>query len=261
MNLEQLVDHVRHHRAYTHTIFHSWVKAKPRPDVVGALFHHIQSLCACSRPAWNFEVALTALDRPNECKIFKNIVKSEEDHGPQLATMAALIVNRAAHEPVFPDLHEQTQVERGLQAFSSRFFGSLPGYDRATGSLPQDRRVRAVFDRRKEVDRDSTYRNIGALLAIEMLANGQIIPGEQHCLVESGLYGLAMDDVGMEYLREHAGDDGAEQWHEQQATQAVGAMLDAGSAALIFDGTRECLDAVCGLWDLLEATLLQPASA
>ncbi len=258
MSLNTLVEYVRNHRGYTHPIFHNWARAKPRPDVVGALFHHIQSLCACSRPAWNLEGALRALDRPNECKIFSSIVKSEEDHGPQLATMAGYIVNCAAHEQVFPALEKQSDVETGLRGFSAKFFGTLPGYDKTKGWTVQDRRISAVFERRKLADRDSTFRNIGTLLAIEMIANGHIIPGEQHCLVDSGLYALDLQSSEMEYLREHAGDDGAEKWHEEQATLAVGNMLDASTEPLIFDGVRECMDAVCGLWDLLDATLLQP---
>jgi hypothetical protein len=256
MTLSELVAYVEGHRAYTHPIFDHWGASRPQPDVIGAMFHHIGSLCACSRPAWSFETALAELDRPEECQILKSIVNSEEDHGPQLAVMAGHIVNCAAREAVIPDLNQQVDVERRLRAFSARFFDALPSYSRETGMLAQDRRVKAVFDRRKLSSRDATLGNVGALLAIEMLANGHIIPGEVRCLVDSELYGASMATPEMEYLREHAGDEGAECWHEEEAKRAVGAMLDCETEALIFGGLRECLDAVCGLWDLLDSTLL-----
>ena len=54
--IDQLVSHVRAHRCYNHPIFKHWVEANPKPEVIGAFFHHMEGLCTASRAGWNFEI-------------------------------------------------------------------------------------------------------------------------------------------------------------------------------------------------------------
>lgn len=254
--IEDLTAHIRAHRCYRHPIFMHWAEVRPDPRAVGALFHHIQTLCACTRPGCAFTDGLAALEYAEGTDILRRIVQSEEDHGPQLATMAGFIVNRAAREPVFSDLSDQVAIEDGLRSSSRHLFGALPGYDRGAATLVQDRAVRTVFELREKADPESTYRNVGSLLAIEMLANNHIIPGEQSCLIDSGYYGDIADAPEMHYLREHGGEAGAESWHEQEAIRAVAGVLRHDTEALIRQGADACLDTIVGLWDLLDVTLL-----
>ncbi|MEO7732257.1 MAG: hypothetical protein ABIY55_14895 [Kofleriaceae bacterium] len=256
MQAQTLVDHIRNHRAYNHPLFHHWAEVRPDAETIGALFHHIQRLCACTRPALNFENGLNRLQLDEESEILASIIKSEADHGPQLATMAAHIANRRSGKPLFIDLTDQHAVEAQLAEYSQRKLGAFPGYSAATSSLPEDRRVWEVFDRRANDDAEFTYLNIGALLAIELLANGHIIPGEVHCLLESGLYGLDIDDREMEYLKEHAGEAGAENWHERAAIRAVEGVLSPSNEQLVVKGANDCLDSIAALWDVLDKGLL-----
>src|SRR4051812_6348793 len=132
----------------------------------------------------------------------------------------------------------------------------LPGYAPVTGLMRQTRKAIQVFDRRKRADRESTVRNLGSALALEMISNGQLIPGEKHALVDSGLYGATLDDPEMHYLLEHYGEIGAEQQHEKNAVTAVAAVLNDETRPLIMEGVDDFLDSLVSLWDLLDSALL-----
>lgn len=254
--LDEIVHSIRSHRCYHHPMFEHWLAVKPSWEVIGTFLHHMQCTCSASRPGWAFEVGLEKLGL--QTKTLRAIVASEENHGPHLATMAAFLMNRAAGRTVCPHVHDQDAIEAVMRDCSRRFFGALPGYDMETGRLKQDRRVAMVYARRRQTDRESTLRNIGTLLATEIIAAGHVFPGELRCFFESGFYGVKRDDPEMEYLFEHAGSEGAEAWHAETAIAATGEVLDAENAALIRAGAEEILDALAQMWDILDAALLMP---
>jgi hypothetical protein len=253
----QLSRFVRGHRCYTHPVFMNWAIVDPAPEVVGALFHQIQKFCASTRPGWNFPEGLRRIGLHEQGRLIEEIVASESGHGPELATMAGHIINRAARRKVCLDLQDQEAVESELKNFSDQLLRQLPGYDRATGLTAQARRVIAVVERRKEVDADSTYQNLGAVLALEMISNRQFIPGEKHCLVDSGLYGATLEEPEMHYLLEHWGEVGAEEKHEKSAMAAVSAVEVRGVASLLMGGAKDLLESLTNLLDVLDAALLQ----
>lgn len=254
---QKLADHIRNHRCYSHPVFQNWARVAPSPEAIGALFHQIQSFCASTRPGWNLPQGVAALGLSTESHLIQEIVDSEEDHGPELATMAGYILNKAAGHPVCSELDDQHAVEATLKRFSDELLGSLPGYDPKTGLTVQARKAIAVFDRRKSIDRQDTYRNLGAALALEMISNRQLIPGEKHCLLDSGLYGVDIDEPEMHYLQEHWGEVGAEQMHENNAVAVVASVMTAENEALFKEGADEFLDSLASLWDLLDSSLLQ----
>lgn len=255
--IDDVVEYVRTHRAYRHPVFESWAVVRPDPVTIGALFHQIQNFCASTRPGGVFPDALASHGLAGEGALMQEIVESEEDHGPELATMAGYIVNQAAGSPVCPDLYDQEAVEGQLREYSDQLLGSLPGYDPAGGLAVQTRRAISVFDGRQDGSREATIRNLGTAIALEMVSNNHLIPGEKHCLVDSALYRAAMDQPEMHYLLEHYGEIGAEQQHEKNAIQAVDSILDADTAPLVMAGAQDFLDALEKFWDFLESTLLQ----
>ncbi len=257
VTISDLVERVKNHRCYSHPIFKNWVKVEPEPPAVGALFHQIQSFCASTRPGWNFPTALKAHGLHRQSELLEEIVESESGHGPELATMAGFIVNQSADKPVFSDLYNQEKVEEKLKEFSDQLLGSLPGYDLETGLTAQVRKAIGVFDHRKLTDIENTYRNLGTTLALEMISNQQLIPGEKYCLVDSGIYNADLDAPEMHYLLEHWGEVGAEQHHEQNARTAVELALKTEYAHLVIEGADDFLDSLTGLWDVLDAALLQ----
>ncbi len=256
-SIEELLEHIRNHCCYTHPVFKNWAAVAPVPEVVGALFHQIQCFCASTRPGWNFPMALESLGLQGESKLLQEILESEEDHGLELATMAGFILNRAAKREICPDIYDQVAVEAKLKEYSNQLLSGLPGYDLETGLTAQARKVLSVFERRKLTNRESTFRNLGSTLALEIIANRQVIPGEKHCLVDSGLYEANMDDREMHYLVEHWGEIGAEQQHEKNASAAIMSVLNEESEPLIMEGVNDFLDSLASLWDILDAALLQ----
>ncbi|HKS47436.1 MAG TPA: hypothetical protein VJT49_20470 [Amycolatopsis sp.] len=254
--VDDLVSRIRGHHCYTHPLFDHWAQVSPESEVVGALFHQIRSFCDVTRPGGKFPDALARHKLSSESALLQEIVESEENHGPELATMAGYIVNKAAGRQVFGDLYDQELVESGLKEFSDQLLANLPGYDPKAGLLAQTRRARAAFDGRQQDDRESTIRNLGVALALEMISNRQLIPGEKTALVDSGHYGASLEDTEMHYLLEHWGEIGAEQQHEKNAIAAVGSVLNEETEALIVEGVDTFLDSLAALWDVLDSALL-----
>lgn len=259
--IDDVVNHIRSHRCYDHPVFTSWAVVRPDAVTVGALFHQIQNFCAATRPGGVFPDALVAHGLAGEGKLMQEIVDSEEDHGPELATMAGHIVNRAAGADVCGDLYDQAGVEAALRSYSDQLLGSLPGYGEDDGLAVQTRQAISVFDGRQDGSREATIRNLGTAIALEMISNNHLIPGEKHCLVDADLYGATMEQPEMHYLVEHYGEIGAEQQHEKNAITAVASILDDETAPLVMEGARNFLDALEKFWDFLESSLLQSGYA
>ena len=255
--IDDLLTHVRSHRCFSHPVFEHWAEVNPRPEVVGALFHQIQKFCASTRPGGEFPAALEKLGLDSESRLMHEIVESEEDHGPELATMAGYIVNRASGESTCPDLANQDAVEAVLKNYSDQLLGSLPGYDRESGLTVQARRAIEVFERRFDPSRETTFKNLGTALALEIISNRHLIPGEKHCLIDSGIYQSSIDDTEMHYLLEHWGEAGAEQQHERNAVEAVASVIDEETEPLVVQGMNDFLDSLTALWDVLDSALLQ----
>jgi hypothetical protein len=260
MAIQELVEHIKSHRCASHPVFQDWARNEPSPKVIGALFHQIRSFCDATRPGHSLPEALKQLGLGEGGELLQEIVASEEDHGPHLATMAGHIVNRAAGQTVCADLYDQKAVEGTLKDYSDEILGTLPGYDRETGLMPQTRAARAVFDRRKRMDEQSVYRSLGTTLALEIISNRHLIPGEKHCLVDRGLYDASMDEAEMYYMLEHFGETGAEAMHEQHAINAVGSVITSANEPLVREGVDDFLNSLTALWDLLDTALLESGS-
>ena len=257
MSLATVVAHIEAHRCYTHPFFDNWAGRELPPVVLGALFHQIRHFCDATRPGGNFPEGLRRLGLRDGAALIEEIVASEANHGRDLAVMAGYILNCAAGREVCRRVDDQVAVERTLKDLSDQVFGPWPGYDPATGLLPQTRAAKAVFERRELTDEGSTYRNLGTTLALELLANRLIIPGEVRCLVGSKRYGVSLADREMHYLAEHYGEAGAEAEHEQKALAALAPVVTPAAEALVTAGADELLGALAELLDQLDRVVLQ----
>lgn len=252
---EALIDRIKTHRVFEHAFYEHWAAAPPSPEVSGALFHQVQSFCSSTRPGGEFPGALRSLGWEEQALLIEEIVDSEAGHGPELATMAGHIVNRTG-DPVFGDVYDTERVEAWLKEQSDRILSGLPGYDRKTGLTPQAAAAIAVFERRYSADAETTVRNLGTALALEIISNQSLIPGEMRALVDSGHYKTNIEEPEMHYLEEHWGDSGAEQQHEANVIKAVSSVMDETNSAQIEQGVEDFLSALCALWDVLDAALL-----
>lgn len=257
MLVDDVVARVKAHRCYTHPIFEHWAQNAPSTETIGALFHQIRSFCDSTRPGLNLPEGLRNLGLKTESRLLEEIVQSEEDHGPELAAMAGHIINRSAGKTLCPNVFDQASVEGKLKEYSDQLLNSLPGYDPKTGLMPQTRNAIAVFERRKDMDEKSVYRNLGTTLALEMISNRQLIPGEKLCLVDSGLYDATLEEPEMHYLMEHWGEAGAEAMHEQNGINAIAQVLSPTTLPLVREGADDFLNSVAAMWDLLDSALLE----
>ncbi|AZS75799.1 hypothetical protein DDE74_37315 [Streptomyces lydicus] len=259
---DTLIDRIKTHRVFDHPLYEHWAATPPSAEVSGALFHQVQSFCAATRPGGEFPTALRSLGWNEQALLIEEIVDSESGHGPELATMAGHIVNRTGSQ-VFDDVYDTTRVEAWLKSSSDRLLAGLPGYDRETGLTPQAAAAIEVFRRRFSSDAETTVRNLGTALALEIISNQSLIPGEKRALVDSGHYKADIDEPEMHYMAEHWGDDGAEQQHEANVIKAVSSVMDASNSEQIEQGVEDFLSSLCALWDVLDAALLasglQPA--
>jgi hypothetical protein len=258
LTVDELVREIRTHRAYTHPIWDHWAARRPPPRSLAALFHQIQCFCASTRPGLAFPDGLDALGLDQQSKLIREIVASESGHGADLALMAGHLVNRSSPSVVFEEIDSQEKVEQGLKRYSDLLLGDKPGYDHATGLLPETAAAIAVFRRRNDASRTATWKNLGTALALEIISNRSLIPGEKRAIVDSGNYGVTLGDPEMHYLAEHWGEVGAEQHHEDNVVEAVTAALDVANAGLIREGVRDFLDSLAALWDTLDRLLIQP---
>lgn len=257
MLVSDIVANVKAHRCYSHAVFQHWSAKAPSTETIGALFHQIRNFCDSTRPGHNLPVALQQLGLITGSDKLQEIVESEENHGPQLATMAGHIMNRSAGRMVCPNVFDQAAVESTLKECSDKLLGALPGYDRTTGLMPQTKKAIAVFDARRNTDEQSVYRSLGTTLALEIISHRQLIPGEKHCLVDSGLYDATLEEPEMFYLKEHFGETGAEAMHEQFAIEALVSVLQPSNMALVQQGADDFLDSLAATWDVLDAALLE----
>jgi hypothetical protein len=253
----ELVDEIKEHRLFSHPMFKHWAQSAPSPEVLGAMFHQIQCFCASTRPGLNFPEGLRSIGLQRASELIDGIVASESGHGPELATMAAHVINQIASQPVFTDLYDQVAIEAKLKEFSNGIMGGLPGYDHQTGLTTQARKAIQVFEKRSLSDPETTLTSLGASLALEIVSNQHLIPGEKTSLIDSGIYGVSLDEAEMHYLAEHWGECGAEQQHERYVIEAIDAVMTPDNESLIFAGAFGFLDSLAQLWDIIDASLLQ----
>lgn len=256
MSAENLISYIKGHPCYSHPIFSNWAKVNPEKEVVAALFHQIRCFCDSTRPVHNLPLSLIENGFSEESELVKSIAVSEENHGPELATMAGYILNKMSKEEIFSDLYDQENLEKFLKSNSDELLSQLPGYDKENGLLIQNKIARNVFETRKKTDKTSMLINLGITLALEMISNRQLIPGEKHCLIDSNLYNASLEDEGMHYLKEHWGEVGAEAMHEKTAVDAINTTLTAETKDLIFRGAKVFLDSLASLWNTLDSALL-----
>lgn len=257
MTVQSLVAYIQEHRCLSHPIFNHWAEAKPNPEKVAALFHQIRSFCDATRPVHNLAEGLMSHGFSKESGLVKQIGGSEENHGPELATMAGHILNKMNPAPMFADVYSQDVVEAHLKACSDALLSHYPGYDTETGLLTQNHQARNVFEGRKYTDEHYVLKNLGTTLALEMTSNRHLIPGEKLCLVDSKLYDVNLDEKEMHYLAEHWGETGAEAMHEQAALDAIQSVMRDENKEIVFQGARDFLDSLAALWDILDEQLLK----
>ncbi|MEL7067519.1 MAG: hypothetical protein AAGN15_02565 [Cyanobacteria bacterium J06581_3] len=252
----ELVRYIRSHDCYNHPIFHHWVEVCPSPQVVAAFFFQLKCFCSATRYGWNFPESLKSFNLNSASKLLEDIVDSEVGHGADLSKMAGFVINRATKSNLFKELSNQETVEAQLKYYSDALLGHLYGYNHDSGLTVETKNAASIFERRKLVDYESTIMNLGSALALELVSNNHLIPGLKYCLIDSGLYNVRLDIPEMYYIKEHWGELGAEQQHENLMIEAINSAHSSANMYWLTKGASELLDSLLILWRLLDRTLL-----
>jgi hypothetical protein len=218
--MPRVLEAIEAHRALRHPLFQEMAKHKLSLKYRELFFREMGEFCRASR---DFGVLADHLDRWNikgnaeAAQAVREIAKSEEDHAAEFEAMA----KHLTENPEF----SATDGER------------FQATERAAGH----------FSTRRSESRLLVDASLGALIAVELLTHRHIIPGEITAFVTSGHYGVSLDDPGMQYLKNHAGDLRAESKHEELVLTRV-----ANLETNIFSfGATEFLDDVATWYDIL----------
>ncbi len=256
---DKIKAYITSHRCYQHSLFFDWAKANPSYNIVAPCLHQIRCFCDSTRIDHNFSTALRHHGYTEEADLQNEIVESESTHYDELLIMAAYIVNCSAKKTIIHDINDVIQIGYILRITSNLYFCNVPNYNQETGLIKQTREAIDIFEKRKKTDLHNTWRNIGATIALETISHQQLIPGEKHAFVDSGIYGITLEDPPMHYLKKHWGEHGAEKQHETNAYTILDAILDDGNARYIMEGISGFLDSVAALWDRLDEAILMKA--
>lgn len=205
----QFTDRIEGHGVLAHQLFQRMANKRLGAAQLAAFLHQMGFFCTASRPCHDLPGALRAAGYAHEAGHVQAIADSEAEHREKFAVMAVYLVNKAAGSAIIPERGELASMEDALRGQAAKLV-CKPG-----ALLPETLEASAVFDVRREHGDAAVARAVGVGLAIEVLAHRSIVPGEVLAFVESGFYGVTLDDPSLGYLKEHAGEEGAEAWHAE----------------------------------------------
>lgn len=224
----KILSDIEAHPALRHTVFQTLAARMYPPEVLTNYLVNMATFCAASRWPGTMFQEFDAVKCRHACDAIDKILASEQGHEAQLQAMGALLIGSTHLEPL-NRLDEDDIYER-----------ITDGTHDAIGTLTL-----------RETDSwDDALYALGGMLAVEIVANRQIIPGQVAAFIDSDFYGLTLDDVP--YLKEHAGEHGAEHDHEATMITVVGNFLP-DDQARVAEGATEMLNSLEGFYDDLEA--------
>lgn len=234
--ITELLTTIEGHRALRHTVFTTLAARKYPPDVLTRYLVNMATFCAASR--WHGRM-VDILDRDGctaERDAVAKILASEDGHEEQLQTMGNALLGGEFTEQLNHIDEEDL-------------------YDRITDGMND---VIGTLTHRDADNLNDVLTALGGMLVVEIAANRQIIPGQVVAFIDSGFYGLTLDDVP--YLNEHSGEHGVEHGHEAAMIALVGGILQKTGEChpqgdYVLHGAVEMLDSLAHFYDDLEAIL------
>lgn len=210
------------HKAFNHPIFEMMLKKKPTHEQLRKYLWYMGKFCETSRSARNMVSSLRQLGLEKQAKLIEEIDESEKGHGPQFDMMSTRLLDRPLNG-VFKPEHALSRME-------------------------------SIFDRRRNKNRFFVEFSLGVYAGVEIMANRHIIPGEMAIFIKSGHYDVTLDEPAMAYLREHAGDSGAEASHERRILEVLKDLPVTAEKNVIM-GTAHFMDGLNQFYDMLVSFL------
>ncbi len=190
------------HPVFEHPIYKQIAYQKLDQESMKSFWRHMGKYCALTRPGHNFIPSLRTAGLTQTADNMESIIASEAGHGKELETMAQYLIGKTI---------TCSQLKKVFKL----------------DTIPSLQEMEQIFAVRKSLDPKNIPYNLGVTLALEILANQNIIPGEVEAFVDCGHYQVSLTDPETHYLAEHAGEAGAEAHHEKLITEAITQLKDA----------------------------------
>lgn len=257
VSIEQLDWIVQQHPAMSHTVFDTWAARKPGLATLGATLYQIGAFCDATRTCGSMAEGLTALGQDAAPQLLREIEESERGHENRFLEMARrLLIETEPEQARYLPLNDLSSTHELLRQLSVRRLNNVPGVHHKAGLLVQTVRSQLHFRQRADTRREMVAYNVGGMLAVEMLANRHIIPGEIRAIAYSDHYDVDLDQPDLAYLAEHAGENGAEAQHEKAIRKITADLLEHDNlAAFVGNGAQITCDIVGEFYDVLETVL------
>ncbi len=183
--INQLLALTEQHPALRHEVFAKLAERKFPPPILAAFLSRTGAVCEASRPGLKLGNTLRQVGFPNQADQVETIFESEDGH------------------------------EHGFEDMAKDFLAGSPEANKrfiyfTWFQTPALDEVRRIFGRRGENSREAALFSLGVMLVVEIFAHRRFIPA---MVAASRQYGLEPENIP--YLKEHAGEDGAEIEHER----------------------------------------------
>lgn len=227
MDVNRFIYIVKSHRAFNHPLWGKLASQKLTPRRLADFLTQMGAFCEASRQHGFLVEAMKAMKLTVPAEMVQRILDSEVGHDVDFARMSRQLLTGSK----FTDCWHGDFIKK---------------YDQL---VPEVRLAYSMFTLRQLTSRDATLFNLGVMFVVELAAHQHIIPGEVAAFIDSGFYGLKLDDV--RYLKDHAGEHGAEHDHEQTICTVI-VNLEYKDSDAVDRGVNQFLECLEKFYDRLE---------
>jgi len=223
--VEPLVARIEAHPVNSHPVFDTLAKGRPPPEQLEAWLRHMAWFCVLAREVFSMPSNLRYHSLDQIAEVIEKVKANEEQHGVLYEDMAAKILGRP------PKFHETR-----TQAME---------------------KMREIFVARDYDDYECVFRSLGAYLALDVMTDHHIIPGQIKAFVKSRKYGMQLSEL--EYLRKHYAEYSAAAVHGLKLRSALMIVPHSVNAYTQVElGAIEFLDTLQLLYDELTEIIVKP---
>ncbi len=218
--IQRLINRIESHPAHNHRVFRVLAHERPDTEKLTAWLSRMAQFCNHAREVFTMAEHLEGHGLKEQASIVRLIEESEREHGLMYARMSMKLTGAAIRVP--------------------------------TTDTPAIHELRRIFVARAYEDYDSVFYSLGAYLALEVMAEYHIIPGQIDAFIRSGHYGVSLNDEALRYLRKHHEEFNADVIHALRIRSAL-RIVPANTSAtpLVEKGAAEFMDALEDFYDEL----------
>jgi hypothetical protein len=223
--VEPLVALIEEHPVNRHLVFILLAQGRPPPEKLEAWLCHVAHFCALARNVFSMPSNLRYHELDEIALVIEKVRENERQHGALYQDMAKRLLGK-------PVIFRET-------------------------ITPAIQQMEAIFVNRDYEDHACVYKSLGAYLALDVMTDHHIIPGQINAFVKSKKYGVRLSEL--EYLRKHYAEYSAAAVHGLKLRSALMIVPHSDNAFThVKQGTKEFMDALQLFYDELVAIIVKP---